>query len=102
MAAAAAAKEALWWRTQLQGLGYDTTSSTVLYSDSIALAKNPEHHANTKHIALRYHFIRHHVAERSIHLEYINTTAMAADILTKALSRDKHRTAAALLGMEAV
>ena len=105
MAAAAAAKEALWWRTQLQGLGYDTTSSTVLYSDSkgsIALAKNPEHHANTKHIDLRYHFIRHHVAERSIHLEYINTTAMAADILTKALSRDKHRAAAALLGMEAV
>jgi hypothetical protein len=98
-------KEALWWRTQLQGLGYDTTSSTVLYSDSkgsIALAKNPEHHANTKHIDLRYHFIRHHVAERSIHLEYINTTAMAADILTKALSRDKHRAAAALLGMEAV
>jgi hypothetical protein len=105
MAAASAAKEAIWWRTQLQGLGYDTTSATMLYSDSkgsIALAKNPEHHANTKHIALRYHFIRHHVAERSIHLEYINTTAMAADILTKALSRDKHNSTAALLGMQAI
>jgi Reverse transcriptase (RNA-dependent DNA polymerase) len=105
MAAAAAAKEALWWRTQLRGLGYDTAHATTLYSDSqgsISLSKNPDHHANTKHIALRYHFIRHHVGKRNVRLEYINTTAMAADVLTKALPREQHETTAAMLGMVAV
>ena len=106
MAVTSAAKEALWWRTQLSGLGFDVSQPTTLHSDSkgsISLSKNPEHHANTKHIDLRYHFIRDHVAnQRTIHLQYINTTAMTADVLTKALSRDKHRAALELLGMQAI
>jgi hypothetical protein len=105
MAATAAAKEALWWRTQMRELGYDITQATTLYSDSqgsISLTKNPEHHANTKHIALRYHFIRHHVGKRNIRLEYISTKAMAADVLTKALPREQHEATAAMLGMVAV
>ena len=52
---------------------------------------------------LRYHFIRDHVVnKRSIHLQYINTTAMTADVLTKALSRDRHQAAIELLGMQAI
>ena len=104
MAASAATKEAMWWRTQIRGLGYDTSHATTLYSDSqgsISLSKNPDHHANTKHIALRYHFIRHHVSKRNIRLEYISTTAMAADVLTKALPREQHEATAAMLGMVA-
>ena len=105
MAASAAAKEALWWRTQMRGLGYNTTHATVLYSDSqggISLSKNPDHHANSKHIALRHHFIRHHVGKRNIRLEYIKSTAMAADVLTKALPREQHEITAAMFGMVAV
>ena len=106
MAVTSAAKEALWWRAQLSGLGFDITQPTTLHSDSkgcISLSKNPEHHANTKHIDLRYHFIRDHVVnKRSIHLQYINTTAMTADVFTKALSRDRHQAALELLGMQAI
>jgi transposase InsO family protein len=106
MAVATAAKEALWWRAQLSGLGFDTSQATTLHSDSkgcISLSKNPEHHSNTKHIDLRYHFIRDHViTKKTIHLQYINTTAMTADVLTKALSRDRHQTAVQLLGMQAI
>ena len=106
MAVTAGAKEALWWRDQLSGLGFDVTQATTLHSDSkgcISLSKNPEHYANTKHIDLRYHFIRDHVVnKRTVHLQYINTTAMAADVLTKALSRDRHQAAVELLGMQAI
>jgi hypothetical protein len=102
LAATAAAKEALWWRSQLRGLGYDTSRATTLYSDSqgsISLSKNPDHHANTKHIALRYHFIRHHVAKRNVHMQHVGTKAMAADVLTKALPRAQHEATSAMLGM---
>ena len=106
MAVASAVKEALWWRAQLSGLGFDITLPTTLHSDNkgcISLSKNPEHHANTKHIDLRYHFIRDHIADkRTIHLQYINTTAMTADVFTKALSRERHQAALELLGMQAI
>ena len=102
LAAAAAAKEALWWRNQLAGLGHDMSQPTTLLCDNlgtIALTKNPVHHASTKHIDLRYHFIRDHVEKRVLRLQHIRTTDMAADILTKPLSGEKHIITANLLGM---
>ena len=102
MAATAGAKEAIWWRAHLGGLGYDIKPATILYSDSqgsIALAKNPEHHARTKHIDVQYHFIREHVAQRTIAMRYVGTNEMAADILTKALGKGKHEEAVKLLGV---
>jgi hypothetical protein len=102
MAVSATAKEALWWRTQLHSLGYDTTAPTTICSDSkgsIALAKNPDHHSLTKHIDMKYHFIRLHIVERAIRLEYLNTSVMAADLLTKALPRHRHESTAGLLGV---
>jgi hypothetical protein len=74
----------------------------VLLSDSqgsIALAKNPDHHARTKHIDVQHHFIRQHVAQRTIDLQFIGTTDMAADILTKSLERVAHEKGRQLLGM---
>ena len=69
MATTQATKEAIWWRSYLAGLGYDMTQPTTLLSDSqgsIALAKNPDHHARTKHIDVQYHFIRQHLATTTI------------------------------------
>ena len=40
-------------------------------------------HSRTKHIDIRYHFIRQHVQDGTIQLEYIPTDQMLADILTK-------------------
>ena len=50
-----------------RGLGYDSCSHfTVVDSQgSISLARNPEHHARTKHIDVQYHFIRQHLAEKN-------------------------------------
>jgi hypothetical protein len=105
MAITQASKEAIWWRSTLTGLGYDTTTPTVLWSDSqgsISLASNPEHHARTKHIDIQYHFIRQHLAERTISLQFIGTEDMAADSLTKALDRVKHEKGMRMLGLQRI
>ena len=102
MATAAAVKEAIWWRSFFSGLGHDKTRPTVLHSDSqgsIALAHNPDHHARTKHIDIRYHFIRQHVADKTIALTFVGTQDMAADIFTKPLEYVAYERGARMLGL---
>jgi transposase InsO family protein len=105
MAASDAAKEAVWWRSFLSGLGYSTEDATSILSDSqgsIALSKNPEGHRKVKHIGVRHHFIRDEVAKGTLTLEYTSTSQMAADVLTKPVSTIQHDATTLLLGMNAV
>jgi hypothetical protein len=55
----------------------------------LALAKNPVFHERSKHIRVRYHFIRACLAEGSIKVRYINTKDQLAYLLTKPLGRIK-------------
>lgn len=57
----------------------------------MALAGNPKHHERTKHIDIRYHYIREAVQDNLILLEHISTYDNIADLLTKPLSRDAHQ-----------
>lgn len=59
---------------------------------SIALAHNPVYHARTKHIDIQHHYIRDEVAAGRINLQYIPTSEMIADGLTKALTHAKFHT----------
>ena len=66
----------------------------ILFTDNqgaIALAKNPEYHAHTKHIDIKLHFIRQHIEEGWIQLIYCPTDDMIADIMTEALAKEKHK-----------
>jgi hypothetical protein len=56
---------------------------------AIKLAQDDNYHARTKHIDIRYNFIRDVVKRRHIELQYCPTDDMTADILTKALPRWK-------------
>jgi hypothetical protein len=83
-----AAKEAIWLRQLLSELGIDTSSPTVLHIDNqsaIAIAKNPEFHDCTKHIDVRYHFLRQVVEDGTVELCYTPTGDQVADALTKGL-----------------
>jgi hypothetical protein len=104
MAASEAVKEALWWRSFIHSLdiGYDEKLATRIRSDnqgSICLTKNAGSHSRTKHIDVRHYFIRDEVDRGAITFEYVPTAKMAADVLTKALSEEKHKSTTHLLGM---
>ena len=91
-----AAKEIVWLRVLLKEIGAfkHIDQMSVLNGDNqgaIALARNPEYHARTKHIDIQYHFIRDLVSTETIHLQFCPSTDMIADIMTKALTRVTHQ-----------
>jgi hypothetical protein len=63
-----------------------------MYCDNesaVRLAYNAEFHQRTKHVLVRYHYIRQQVAEGKIEVKYISTNDQLADIFTKALPSPK-------------
>jgi uncharacterized beta-barrel protein YwiB (DUF1934 family) len=52
---------------------------------AIKMADNPVEHSRTKHIAIRYHFLRDHQQKGDIKISYINTKDQLANIFTKPL-----------------
>jgi len=74
-----------------------------IYEDnqgSIALAKNPEFHKRTKHIDIRYHFVREKVEDGQVVLQYVSTTDMLADIMTKAITAVQFEVLRSKLGIQ--
>jgi len=67
---------------------------------AIALCQNPKFHERTKHIDIKYHFIRDCFNQGLIELTYIPTTTMVADIMTKALPRDTYHRHVRSLGLQ--
>src|ERR1700678_2962076 len=100
-----AAKEAIWLRRLIGEVFKPIDGPTVLFSDSqsaIALAKDGHYHARTKHIDIRYHFIRYIIEEGTIKLIYCPTDNMTVDTLTKALPSVKAKHFASALGLSTV
>ena len=88
MAMTEAIKEAIWLQGLLDDLGVDQDHLSV-HCDSMSaifLAKNQVHHSRTKHIDVRYHFVREIIEEGDILLEKIDTKENPADMLTKVVS----------------
>ncbi|CAL8991208.1 unnamed protein product, partial [Prunus brigantina] len=88
MAVTEAIKEAIWLQGLLDDLGVQQDHVDV-HCDSqsaIYLAKNQVHHARTKHIDVRFHFVREIIDEGDILLQKIGTADNPADMLTKPVS----------------
>jgi hypothetical protein len=80
-----ATKEIMWVSSFLNELGIQF-EVPVLHCDNkgaIALAHNPVGHQRSKHISIRYYFVREAIANGVLKVEYIATTANLADIFTK-------------------
>jgi hypothetical protein len=60
---------------------------------------NPEFHAQLKHINVQYHYIRELVENNTVKLEYIQTSEIAADYLTKPLKRVQYQVNLSMLGI---
>ena len=67
---------------------------------AIAIARNPTSHARTKHIDIRYHYVREAVQEGTVDLCYCPTNEMLADLLTKQLSRGQFERLRLAMGMD--
>ena len=86
-----ASKDIMYVRNVISMLAfYKDIKPTKMYVDSsaaIAIASKPGINHKTKHIPLRYHFIRQLIVDLEIATVKINTTQNLADILTKAVDR---------------
>jgi len=94
IAACEATKEVVFLRALLKDLGFEQLGSTRIYVDNtgaINMAKNPVISKKSKHIDLRFHYLRHMVASEAVELVHVNTEDNVADMLTKSLGKTKLR-----------
>jgi hypothetical protein len=92
MAGAAAACQGIWLGrllSELLGVDFETVILKIDNQSAISLCKNPVFHERSKHIEVRYHFIREKVEEGIVAVEHVGTNHQLADILTKPLARVK-------------
>ncbi|GJZ92095.1 hypothetical protein Tco_0664160 [Tanacetum coccineum] len=83
--------QVIWMRTQLLDYGYKY-NRIPMYCDSksaIAISCNPVQHSKTKHIDIRYHFIKEHVEKGTVELYFVGTEYQLADLFTKALPKER-------------
>ncbi|GJR23568.1 retrovirus-related pol polyprotein from transposon TNT 1-94 [Tanacetum coccineum] len=83
--------QVLWMRSQLTDYGFGF-NKIPMYCDNksaIALCCNNVQHSRSKHIDIRFHFIKEHVENGVIELYFVNTEYQLADIFTKALGRER-------------
>ncbi|GJX76167.1 retrovirus-related pol polyprotein from transposon TNT 1-94 [Tanacetum coccineum] len=78
-------------RSQLTDYGFGFNKIPMYYDNksAIALCCNNVQHSNSKHIDIRFHFIKAHVENGVIELYFVNTEYQLADIFTKALGRNR-------------
>ena len=103
IALCAASQEVVWLRRLLASMGLQQKEPTTLNEDNqgtIALSKNPKSHARTKHIDIKYHYVREVVEREEIELVYCSTDKMIADILTKGLPKPKFEELRSLMGVK--
>ena len=104
MAVSDGTKEAIYLQNYLEEIG-TKPSAVPIYNDNqgaLELVKNPVHHARTKHIDARHHFVREAYGQKRIEPKYMRTEEMAADVLTKALFGPKHQQCITSLGMSKI
>ena len=98
-----AAKEAIWLQSfisEIRGNKKDPLTILCDNQGAIALAKDNKFHARTKHIDLRYHFVREAVEDGKIKVAYIPTDENVSDIFTKPLAKPKFQKFVELLGLK--
>lgn len=103
MAATSAACQGIWLRNVLSQITSDHIGPVTLCIDNrsaIDLAKNPLFHGRSKHIDVRFHFIRECVERGEVVLKHVSSADQRADIMTKALEKLKFEKMRNLLGVK--
>jgi hypothetical protein len=80
-----------WMKQTLQDVKIVFEEPTIIHCDNtstISLSKNLVQHSKSKHIPIKYHYLRDQAENKNIKLEYVPTQEQVEDIFTKPLSRD--------------
>ena len=83
----------------------EITKPVILYCDNksaINISKNLVMHAKTKHIAIKYHYVRKLVEDKKMKIEYIHTKEQIFDIFTKPLPKDTYEYLRGKLGIKPI
>ena len=88
-------------RNQLVDYGRQLEKIPILLDNTsaIAITENPVQHSRTKHIDIRYHFIREHVMNDTVELHFVLSEKQLADIFTKPLDESTFTRLVCELGM---
>jgi hypothetical protein len=101
MAAGSCCSQVLWIQQQLCDYGQNFLSTPIKIDNesTICITKNPVNHSRTKHIDIRFHFIRDCAEKKLIVLEKIPSEYNLADLFTKAFDRTRFKLLVQLTGM---
>ena len=103
MSLCSATQEAVWLRALLNEFNFHQEQPTVIKEDNqgtISMARNPVSHSRTKHIDIKYHYVRETISNGYVTLEYCPTEHMIADLLTKPLARERFETLRSTMGLK--
>ena len=103
------AREAIWLRELLSEIGVQHTNTrellpTLIWSDSksaISFSESYIEKTRSKHVSIRYYFLREQIEAKEVNLKYIPGYCNPADILTKPLNGVRHNQLVKSLGMQA-
>ncbi|GJS93535.1 retrovirus-related pol polyprotein from transposon TNT 1-94 [Tanacetum coccineum] len=102
VAAASCACQAVWLRRIMEYLDHDQNSSTTIFCDNsstVELSRNPVLHGRSKHIDVRFHFLRELTRDNVVRLVHCPTQDQVADIMTKPLKLDLFTRFRSLMGV---
>jgi hypothetical protein len=89
MASVEVVKEVKWLQQMLSELGCTVKTPTIVFCDNqsaIRISEKDVQHDRTKHIDIKYHFVKDELRSKNIEMKYISTDNQLADIFTKGLS----------------
>ena len=90
MAAGLVTQEVMWTRQLLDEMGFEQPTPTIISCDNlpaISMTKDDTHHPRTKHIDIKYHYIKHLTKIGQITTVHVPSYLQQADMQTKALDK---------------
>ncbi|GJX95314.1 hypothetical protein Tco_0351112 [Tanacetum coccineum] len=101
VAAANCCGHVLWIQNQMLDYGYNLMNTNIYIDNesTICIVKNPVSHSKTKHIKIRYHFIRDSYEKKLIQVIKIHTDKNVVDLLTKAFDVSRFNFLIASIGL---
>ena len=93
----------MWLRQLLSSLkDFPLSEPTIIYEDNqstICMAKNNQSHGRSKHVDIKFHFVREQVEQQTIKVTYCKSEEMNADIFTKGILNNQFKRLRTKLGM---